>query len=79
MLILHTEFASHNRGYSVTLERDLFDAYVLYRRWYGLFTRKRGQKIQYFLKEEDALAEVSMIGKRRARNGYAQRDSHHYL
>ncbi|WP_126448241.1 WGR domain-containing protein [Sulfuricystis multivorans] len=52
------------------MERDLFGAFVLYRRWYGLNNRRGGMKRQVFEHEEDALREVRRIMRVRKRHGY---------
>ena len=40
------EFRTDRRGYTMWLERDLFGAFVLHRRWYGLYNRRGGTKRQ---------------------------------
>lgn len=63
-------FQSDSRGYMVELSEDLFGAYVLRRRWYGLNNRRGGAKQQVFLNMSDALKEVRRITRTRERHGY---------
>jgi len=67
---VHAEFASSSRGYVLSLEQDLFGAFVLYRRWFGLTNKRGGMKRQVFLDEESAIREFLRIEKVRARRGY---------
>jgi predicted DNA-binding WGR domain protein len=67
---MRLEFKTDKRGYIMTLERDLFGAFVLFRRWYGLHNCKGGMKRQVFLDEEDALREVRRVTAIRRRHGY---------
>ena len=67
------EFRTNRRGYILSLERDLFGAFVLFRRWYGLVSRRGGMKRQVFLDEESALREIRRIEKLRTRRGYCRR------
>jgi predicted DNA-binding WGR domain protein len=64
------EFRTDRRGYTVWLERDLFGAFVLHRRWYGLYNRRGGTKRQVFDDEQRALAEVERLARVRERHGY---------
>lgn len=48
MNTVRVEFTTGSRGYVLTLERDLFGAFILYRRWYGLHNRRGGIKRQIF-------------------------------
>lgn len=54
------------------LERDLFGAFVLYRRWYGLRNRRGGAKHQVFQTEDAALREVRRVARIRQRHGYRE-------
>jgi len=45
---MRIEFRTEARGYLLTLEQDLFGAFVLSRRWYGLANNRGGMKIQVF-------------------------------
>lgn len=63
-------FQSDSRGCMVELSEDLFGAYILRRRWYGLGNRRGGSKQQVFLNEKDALQEVRRIARTRERHGY---------
>lgn len=66
-------FESNQRGYMVELSEDLFGAYILRRRWYGLNNRRGGAKQQVFLCMSDALKEVRRITRTRERHGYRRR------
>ena len=68
---MRIEFRSDRRGYMLMLERDLFGAFILYRRWYGLDNRRGGEKRQVFFDEETVLREVRRIQNARKRHGYA--------
>jgi predicted DNA-binding WGR domain protein len=68
---MRLEFRTNQRGYTLWLERDLFGAFVLNRRWYGLHNRRGGWKRQVFEHEEDAIREVRRIVRVRERHGYA--------
>lgn len=63
-------FQSDKRGYVVELFEDLFGAYILRRRWYGLNNRRGGSKQQVFLEESEALREIRRITRTRERHGY---------
>jgi len=67
---MRIEFRSDKRGYVLDLERDLFGAFVLYRRWYGLRNRRGGAKQQVYLDEESARREFKRIETMRGRRGY---------
>lgn len=67
---MRIEFRSDKRGYVLALERDLFGAFILYRRWYGLNNRRGGMKQQVFLDEESARMEFKRIESMRSRRGY---------
>jgi len=66
-------FESNRRGYQIELSKDLFGAFILRRRWYGLFNRRGGAKQQVFLDESDALKEIRRIARIRERHGYRRR------
>jgi len=70
---MRIEFRSDRRGYMLMLERDLFGAFILYRRWYGLDNRRGGEKRQVFFDEETVLREVRKIQNARKRHGYRTR------
>lgn len=55
---MRIEFRSNTRGYTLALERDLFGAFILIRRWYGLGNRRGGVKREVFLQEDAALREL---------------------
>ena len=57
---MRVEFTTRSRGYVLTLERDLFGAFILYRRWYGLHNRRGGIKRQI----------VQRVERTRVRRGY---------
>lgn len=67
---MQIEFRSNTRGYTLALERDLFGAFILIRRWYGLGNRRGGVKREVFLQEDAALRELKRIERLRARHGY---------
>ncbi len=67
---MRVEFTTRSRGYVLTLERDLFGAFILYRRWYGLHNRRGGIKRQVFLDQDSATREFHRIQKARMRRGY---------
>lgn len=67
---MRIEFRNNSRGYTLALERDLFGAFVLIRRWYGLGNRRGGAKREVFLHEDAALRELKRIERLRVRHGY---------
>ena len=67
---MRIDFRTAQRGYTLVLSQDLFGAYVLYRRWFGLANRRGGKKQQIFVAEEKAMQEVGRISRARIRNGY---------
>jgi predicted DNA-binding WGR domain protein len=67
---MRLEFRTDKRGYTLTLDRDMFGAFVLFRRWYGLLNRRGGVKRQVFLQEDDAMREIRRIERLRIRRGY---------
>jgi predicted DNA-binding WGR domain protein len=67
---VRVEFTTRSRGYVLTLERDLFGAFILYRRWYGLHNRRGGIKRQIFLDQDSALREFQRVERTRVRRGY---------
>ena len=67
---MRLEWRSERRGYTLILERDLFGAFVLHRRWFGLHNRRGGVKRQVFDDEQRALAEVERLARVRERHGY---------
>lgn len=69
---MQIELRTDRRGYTLWLERDLFGAYVLYRRWYGLHNRRGGMKRQIFLDEKTMLKTLRNILRLRERHGYVQ-------
>jgi hypothetical protein len=60
---MRIDFRTVQRGYTVVLSQDLFGAYVLYRRWFGLSNRRGGMKQQIFVAEEKAMREVGRISR----------------
>jgi hypothetical protein len=66
---VRVEFTTRSRGYVLTLERDLFGAFILYRRWYGLHNRRGGIKRQIFLDQDSALREFQRVERTRAGAG----------
>ncbi|MFZ2541599.1 MAG: WGR domain-containing protein [Gallionella sp.] len=66
------DFRSERRGYTLELSEDLFGAFILRRRWYGLSNRRGGGKQQVFMNESDALSEVRRITRTREKHGYRQ-------
>ena len=71
---MRIEFRSDTRGYTLALERDLFGAFVLVRRWYGLGNRRGGVKRDVFLQVEEALRELKRVERLRVRHGYRRLD-----
>lgn len=69
---MRLEYRTDRRGYTLWLERDLFGAFILRRRWYGLNNRRGGSKQQVFLNEEDAMQEIRRIIRTRERHGYKE-------
>ena len=67
---MRVEFTTRSRGYVLTLERDLFGAFILYRRWFGLHNRRGGIKRQIFLDQDTALREFQRVERTRVRRGY---------
>jgi len=67
---MRIDFRTAQRGYTVVLSQDLFGAYVLYRRWFGLSNRRGGMKQQIFVADDNAMREVGRISRVRIRNGY---------
>jgi len=67
---MRLEYRSERRGYSVSLERDLFGTWLLVRCWYGLNSRRGGLLRLPFEDEASALAEMNRIDARRLRRGY---------
>ena len=67
---MRVEFTTRSRGYVLTLERDLFGAFILYRRWFGLHNRRGGIKRQIFLDQDSALREFQRVERTRVRRGY---------
>jgi len=67
---VRVEFTTRSRGYVLTLERDLFGAFILYRRWFGLHNRRGGIKRQIFLDQDSALREFQRVERTRVRRGY---------
>jgi predicted DNA-binding WGR domain protein len=70
---MHIEYESSKRGYRVVLVRDLLGDFVLVRRWYGLFNKRHGGKMQVFLQETEALDAVDKIDRARLRRGYVRK------
>ena len=64
------EFRSEVRGYELVLCQDLFGAFILYRRWFGLNNHRGGVKQQVFEEEEDALRTIKRIRREREKHGY---------
>lgn len=67
---MHIEYRSERRGYSLSLERDLFGAWVLVRCWYGLGSRRGGLLREVCLDEASALDKMRRIDARRRHRGY---------
>lgn len=71
---MRSEFTTETRGYTITLEQDLFGYFVLYRCWYGLHNQRGGRKQQVFPEAEPALREYRRICRLRLRRGYHPAD-----
>lgn len=67
---MRLEFRSDVRGYVLILNRDLFGAFILHRRWYGLHNRRGGIKQQIFEDEEDAQRTIKRVRREREKHGY---------
>jgi predicted DNA-binding WGR domain protein len=67
---MRIEYRSDRRGYSMSLERDLFGTWLLVRCWYGLSSRRGGLLRKPFEDKASALAEMNRIDMRRLRRGY---------
>ncbi|MEQ1527351.1 MAG: WGR domain-containing protein [Gallionella sp.] len=67
---MRLEFRTEVRGYELVLNQDLFGAFILYRRWFGLNNHRGGIKQQVFEDEMDALREVKSIRHTREKHGY---------
>lgn len=67
---MRIDFKTAQRGYTLILSQDLFGAYILYRRWFGLSNRRGGMKQQVFVEKDKAIREVGRISRARIRNGY---------
>lgn len=67
---MRIDFRTAQRGYTLILSQDLFGAYILYRRWFGLSNRRGGMKQRVFVEKEEAMREVCRISRTRIRNGY---------
>lgn len=64
------EYQTSQRGYVLTLERDLLGDFVLCRRWFGLTNRRGGVKHQILASEDEAIREIDRVRRLRARRGY---------
>ena len=67
---MRVEFITEKRGYMLVLDQDLFGAFILYRRWWGLLNRRGGFKRQVFFDQDSAIREFRRIQKTRLRRGY---------
>jgi len=65
---------TEKRGYMLVLDQDLFGAFILYRRWWGLLNRRGGFKRQVFFDQDSAIREFRRIQKTRLRRGYLSVD-----
>jgi predicted HTH transcriptional regulator len=59
------------RGYDLVLCRDLFGAFILYRRWFGLNNHRGGVKQQVFDDRDDALRTIKRIRHAREKEALA--------
>ena len=67
---MRLEFRTEVRGYELVLNQDLFGAFILYRRWFGLNNHRGGIKQQVFEDEKDVLREIKCIRRTREKHGY---------
>jgi predicted DNA-binding WGR domain protein len=67
---MRLEFRTDVRGYELVLNQDLFGAFILYRRWFGLNNHRGGVKQQVFKEEADALRTIKRVRRERERHGY---------
>lgn len=54
----------------MAVDRDLFGAFILYKQWYGLYTKKRGMVSQVFLSKEFLIKEIQRVSRLRQRHNY---------
>ena len=59
--------------WSIALHWAMVVLFVLVRRWYGLFNKRHGGKMQVFLQETEALDAVDKIDRARLRRGYVRK------
>lgn len=67
---MRLEFKPDMSGYDLVLCRDLFGAFILYRRWFGLNNHRGSLKQQVFDDRDDALRTIKRIRHAREKNGY---------
>jgi predicted DNA-binding WGR domain protein len=67
---MRLDFRTAVRGYELVLSQDLFGAFILYRRWFGMHNHRGGLKQQVFEDEKDASREVESIWRTREKHGY---------
>lgn len=67
---MRLEFRTDLRGYELALTQDLFGAFILYRRWFGLTNHRGGLKQQVFEVEADALRTFKRLRREREKHGY---------
>lgn len=67
---MRLEFRTAVRGYELVLSQDLFGAFILYRRWFGLNNHRGGLKQQIFEEEGDALRMIKRVRRDREKHGY---------
>lgn len=68
--IVHIEFRTQTRGYTLLLEIDLLDDLILTRHWFGLQNGRGSTKQKLFYELKDALKEIKRIENIRLRRGY---------
>ena len=73
--MLLKKFQTPERGYTLSLEQDLFGDWILNRRWYGLRSKRHGRKMEVFSSEEAALKKFSDVSRTRVRRGYLSIES----
>ena len=68
---IHLRFETADRGYTLTLQPDLFGDLVLTRRWWGKHNNRGNFKSEYVPDKDQALQRMQEELKRRRYRGYA--------
>lgn len=70
--MLRRTFKTEKRGYTILLEEDLLGDFILQRHWFGLKTKRHGQKIEIFSDKNYAIKKIEAIAKNRICHGYKE-------